>query len=83
MTIDNMNEQQRTQWEAVQAMGRPLLIGLIVMSAILGILLLLFTIGTLIFYLSVHSYQELVWIGSIYVMIIIAEVSNIYLFNRA
>lgn len=48
-----------------------------------GILLLLFTIGTLIFYLSVHSSQELIWIGSIYLMVIIAEVSNIYFFNRA
>ena len=47
-----------------------------------SILLLLFTISTLIFYLSVHSAQELLWIGSIYLMLIIAEVSNIYFFNR-
>ena len=47
MKIENMNEQQRTQWEAMQNMSRPLLIGLIVMSAILGILLLLSGIGYL------------------------------------
>ncbi len=43
---------------------------------ILGICLVLFTIGTLLFYLAMHSPQELAWILSIYIIIILLEVSN-------
>ncbi len=40
---------------------------------ILGISLLLFTITTLLYYLAEHSPQELIWILSIYVVIILLE----------
>ena len=45
---------------------------------ILGIFLILFTIGTLLFYLAMHSPQELAWIVSIYIVIILLEVINNY-----
>ena len=41
---------------------------------ILGVLLLLFTIATLLYYLAEHSPQELIWILSIYVVIILLEI---------
>ena len=43
---------------------------------VLGILLLLFTIATLLYYLIVHSQQELIWIATIYTVIILLEILN-------
>ena len=40
---------------------------------VLGMTLLLFTIGTLVYYLMKHSPQELIWICSIYVAIVLLE----------
>ena len=41
MAAEHMDESARTQWEALQALGWPLLIGLLVASAVSTILLLL------------------------------------------
>jgi len=49
---------------------------------ILGIFLILFTIGTLLFYLAMHSLQELAWILSIYIVIILLEVINKYFIQK-
>lgn len=48
---------------------------------ILGILLLLFTIGTLVFYLLTHSPEELLWIMSVYFIIILLEFSSKHFYN--
>lgn len=45
---------------------------------VLGIFLLLFTIGTLLFYLFIHSSQSLLWILSIYSIIIFLEICYKY-----
>ncbi|HDY65357.1 MAG TPA: hypothetical protein ENH84_03875 [Phycisphaerae bacterium] len=45
MLAENMDEQSRTQWEAMQTTGRPMLICLLVASAISSILLLISGIG--------------------------------------
>ena len=42
---ENMDEQARTQWEALQAIGLPWLIGLLALSALSSILLLFSGIG--------------------------------------
>ncbi len=42
---ENMDDQARAQWEALQAIGRPMLIGLLALSAISSILLLFSGIG--------------------------------------
>ncbi len=42
---ENMDEQSRTQFEAIQAMGKPILIGLLVLMAVSSILLLISGIG--------------------------------------
>jgi len=47
-----------------------------------GILLILFTIGTLLFYLATHSLNELLWILSIYIVIIILEIVNKYFYTK-
>ena len=49
---------------------------------ILGILLILFTIGTLLFYLAMHSLEEFIWILSIYIVIILLEVINNYIIQK-
>ena len=49
---------------------------------ILGIFLILFTIGTLLFHLAMHSLQELAWILSIYIVIILLEVINKYFIQK-
>lgn len=43
---------------------------------ILGSLLILFTIGTLIVYLAMHSPEKLIWIIGIYVVLILLEAVN-------
>lgn len=48
---------------------------------ILGTLLVLFTIGTLLFYLISHLPQELLWIITIYAVIIFLEVMNKYFYK--
>ena len=45
----------------------------------IGMLLLLFTIATLLYYLFIHSPQDLIWIVSIYASVIGLEVVNKYL----
>lgn len=45
---------------------------------LLGALLVFFTIATLVYYLLIHAAQELIWILSIYMVIIILEVLNSY-----
>ncbi len=45
---------------------------------IVGSGLLLFTIGTLVYYLATHSLENLIWIIGIYVVIIFLEVINTY-----
>ena len=42
---EHMDEKARAQWEALQALGWPILIGLLVVSAVSSILLLLSGIG--------------------------------------
>jgi hypothetical protein len=42
---ENMDEKARTQWEALQAVGLPVLIGLLVASGVASILLLISGIG--------------------------------------
>ncbi len=42
---ENMDEQARTQWEAIQAIGQPWLICLLAVSAVSSILLLISGIG--------------------------------------
>lgn len=52
---------------------------------ILGSTLLLFTIGTLVFYLATHSPEKLMWIICIYTVVILLEVINqkfIYKYSR-
>ena len=44
---ENMDDQARIQWEALQAIGRPMLIGLLALSALASILLLVSGIGYL------------------------------------
>lgn len=46
---------------------------------LLGMLLVLFTIFTLLYYLALHAPQELLWIVSIYISIVVLEVINSYL----
>jgi len=43
---------------------------------ILGSILVLFTIGTLIVYLAMHSPEKLIWIVSVYIVLILLEVVN-------
>ena len=50
---------------------------------ILGSLLLLFTIGTLIIYMIQNSPQMLLWIVGIYVVLILSEVVNSYLYTKS
>jgi len=45
---------------------------------LIGMLLLLFTIATLLYYLFVHSPQALMWIAGIYASVILLEVVNKY-----
>ena len=49
---------------------------------VLGVCLILFTIGTLLFYLVQHSPQELIWILSIYIMVIFLEIINNYFIQK-
>ncbi|MEE8587810.1 MAG: APC family permease [Sulfurimonadaceae bacterium] len=49
---------------------------------VLGSLLLLFTIGTLLVYLIQHSPEILIWIVSIYVVLILSEVINNYFYRK-
>ena len=49
---------------------------------ILGSLLLLFTIGTLLVYLVQHSPQILIWIVTVYAVLIVSEVVNNYFYTR-
>ena len=49
---------------------------------VLGSLLLLFTIGTLLVYLIQHSPEILIWIVSIYVVLILSEVINSYFYRK-
>lgn len=45
---------------------------------ILGSILLLFTIGTLVYYLAIHSPENLIWIIGVYAVLIFLEMINTY-----
>jgi len=45
---------------------------------ILGSVLLLFTIATLVYYLAIHSPENLIWIFSVYAVLIFLEMANTY-----
>jgi amino acid transporter len=49
---------------------------------ILGSILLLFTLGTLVYYLAIHSPENLIWIISVYTVLIFLEIMNTYFVDK-
>ena len=49
---------------------------------ILGSALLLFTIGTLVYYLAIHSPENLIWIVAVYAVLIFLETINTYFMDK-